>query len=228
MIVAEIGRLRPAALGLSEAGIGFGHGRWLQRALRRRHGLDYALHQVSEPGPVEEATGQALLTTLRVLETATMQFQDSPQVALVARLQLDRRVADLCITHLHGRLGDEYDELRERQAQQLLAWIGNREGADLRIVCGDFNAPRESEAAQLMAGRFHATQTAATAFTSLKGPGGAPTQRTLPRLDRCIDYIWVDGAISVEKSGLCFDVPSPDDPDLWPSDHLGVWADLDP
>jgi hypothetical protein len=33
--------------------------------------------------------------------------------------------------------------------------------------------------------------------------------------------------VKVKSSGLCFNKPAEDDPDLWPSDHVGVWADLE-
>jgi endonuclease/exonuclease/phosphatase family metal-dependent hydrolase len=46
-------------------------------------------------------------------------------------------------------------------------------------------------------------------------------------MDRCIDYIWVSETIRIGASGVCFDKPSPGDPSLWPSDHAGVWADLE-
>jgi endonuclease/exonuclease/phosphatase family metal-dependent hydrolase len=46
-------------------------------------------------------------------------------------------------------------------------------------------------------------------------------------MDRCIDYIWVAGAIELIASGVYFDKPSPTDTALWPSDHAGVWADLE-
>jgi hypothetical protein len=29
------------------------------------------------------------------------------------------------------------------------------------------------------------------------------------------------------ETGLCFNTPAGDDPDLWPSDHVGIWADFD-
>jgi hypothetical protein len=31
----------------------------------------------------------------------------------------------------------------------------------------------------------------------------------------------------VKDSGVCFNKPSPEDYSLWPSDHMGVWADLE-
>ena len=77
-----------------------------------------------------------------------------------------------------------------------------------------------------MASRFRPTQTAPTAFTPLADHDGSVSHPYWPRIDRCIDYIWVSGPIEVVASGVCFDRACPDDASLWPSDHAGVWADL--
>ena len=71
------------------------------------------------------------------------------------------------------------------------------------------------------------TQTAPTAFTALADHDGSVSHPYWPRLDRCIDYIWVSERIRIVDSGTCFDKPGPEDPTLWPSDHIGVWADLE-
>ena len=70
-------------------------------------------------------------------------------------------------------------------------------------------------------------QTAATAFTPLADRDGEVSHPYWPRMDRCIDYIWTTGAIETVASGVCFDKPDPNDLSLWPSDHAGVWADLE-
>ena len=31
----------------------------------------------------------------------------------------------------------------------------------------------------------------------------------------------------VPRLRFCFNTPAPDDPNLWPSDYVGVWADLE-
>jgi endonuclease/exonuclease/phosphatase family metal-dependent hydrolase len=41
-----------------------------------------------------------------------------------------------------------------------------------------------------------------------------------------LDYIFVSQRFRVIDAGLAFDRPSPEDPDLFPSDHLGVFARL--
>jgi endonuclease/exonuclease/phosphatase family metal-dependent hydrolase len=145
-------------------------------------------------------------------------------VALVARLRIGETLLDLYVTHLYKSRGE--DSLRLYQVQQLLAWIDSRERVPA-IVCGDFNAPLTLQSAALMASRFRPTQTAPTAFTPLADTDGAVTHPYWPRMDRCIDYIWTSPGIVVADSGVCFDRPHPDDPSLWPSDHAGVWADLE-
>ncbi len=108
-------------------------------------------------------------------------------------------------------------------------WPGSKSRDDVghAIVCGDFNATLEKPSAALMAARFRPTQTAPTAFTPLAGASGEISHPYWPRMDRCIDYIWVSEKVRVVASGTCFDRASADDATLWPSDHAGVWADLE-
>jgi endonuclease/exonuclease/phosphatase family metal-dependent hydrolase len=66
----------------------------------------------------------------------------------------------------------------------------------------------------------------ATAFTPLADRDGMVSHPYWPRMDRCIDYIWISDDIEILTSEVWCKGPSPDDPSLWPSDHAGVWADL--
>jgi iron(III) transport system permease protein len=47
----------------------------------------------------------------------------------------------------------------------------------------------------------------------------------LKQLDH--EFESVSQSLKVAASGLCFNNPAPDNSDLWPSDHVGVWADLE-
>jgi transposase len=119
------------------------------------------------------------------------------------------------------------DSLRLFQVQQLLAWVDSRPDAAASIVCGDFNATVDMPSAARMASRFQPTQTITpTAFTPLSDNDRTISHPYWPRMDRCIDYIWVSEAIEVVASEVCLNRPASDDPTLWPSDHAGVWADL--
>jgi hypothetical protein len=43
----------------------------------------------------------------------------------------------------------------------------------------------------------------------------------------CLDYIWVRDAVRVVSAKLVFDRPDPGDATLYPSDHVGIAAQLE-
>jgi endonuclease/exonuclease/phosphatase family metal-dependent hydrolase len=225
LVEDEIARLKPDVLALNEVAIPIESARALRASAAQRLGVPLALVQQTRTGGLAAVEGEALITRFAVLETGNLDFRTRDIVALVARLMIGDAPVDVYVTHLFMSLGD--DSLRLYQVQELLAWIDRRDDVAARIVCGDFNATLDHPSAALMASRFRPTQTAPTAFTPLAEADGTVSHPARPRMDRCIDYIWTVGPLAVAASGVCFDRASPDDPSLWPSDHAGVWADLD-
>jgi endonuclease/exonuclease/phosphatase family metal-dependent hydrolase len=217
--------LRPGVWALNEIHIPSQTGRWLQRAAARQTGTQYALVQQSKAGNDGRSQGEGLLTRFPVVETANLDYQSHDCVALVARVEVDNRLLDVYVTHLIAAKVD--DPARQFQVTRLLEWVRTRDDTDYSVVCGDFNAAPNQPSTRLIAGVYRATQDQPTAFTPLREPGGEPTHPEWQRFDRCIDYIWVSPSIKVHATGLCFNEPAADNPDLWPSDHVGVWADLE-
>jgi beta-glucosidase len=224
LISAEIAALRPDVISFNEVSVPLQTARTLRDAATTMTGVSYSLVQQTRVNCLSKVEGEALLTRFPVVETGNLDYQTRDIVALVARILVGGASVDVYVTHLYMSRGD--DSLRLFQVQQLLAWIDTRADAAASIVCGDFNASLDARSAGLMATRFHPTQTAPTAFTPLADSDGAVSHPYWPRMDRCIDYIWVSDGIDVLSSEVCFKRPSPDDPSLWPSDHAGVWADL--
>ncbi|MGQ0751233.1 MAG: endonuclease/exonuclease/phosphatase family protein [Betaproteobacteria bacterium] len=224
LIIGQLGTMSPDVLALNEVSIPQQSARWIQKTAKEQFGLDYALVQQTRTNGLSAMEGEAILTRFAIVETANFDFRARDMVAQVARVSIDGKWVDVYVTHLYMSRGD--DSLRLFQVQQLLGWIDSRDDAAARIVCGDFNATQDQPSAALMATRFRATQTAPTAFTPLADDNGEVSHPYWPRLDRCIDYIWISGALQIVKSGVCFNEPSTSDPALWPSDHAGVWADL--
>jgi endonuclease/exonuclease/phosphatase family metal-dependent hydrolase len=224
LIAAQFGKLRPDIWALNEIHIPTQTGRWLQRAAAQATETKYVLVQQSKAGEEGRIQGEGLLTRYFVVETANLDYHSHDCVALVARIEIDGRLLDVYVTHLIAAKVD--DSARQDQAKQLLQWVRERDDADGSIVCGDFNAAPDQPSIRLMAAVFRATQNQPTAFTPLRGPGGKPTHPEWQRFDRCIDYIWVSPSIKIHATGLCFNEPAKDNPDLWPSDHVGVWADV--
>jgi endonuclease/exonuclease/phosphatase family metal-dependent hydrolase len=229
LVVEGMKALEPDIIALNEVSIARQTARELRRELQGNigsvRGVDYNLVQQTRVNGLAPVEGEALLTRFAVIETGNLDFQARDMVAQVARILVGGKPLDVYVTHLYMSRGD--DSLRLFQVQQLLAWIDRRDDVADCLVCGDFNATLDMPSAALMASRFRPSQTSPTAFTALTGRDGAISHPYWPRMDRCIDYIWTTGVIETVASGVCFDKPDAADPSLWPSDHAGVWADLE-
>lgn len=224
LIATQLKDLDPDTLCLNEIHLPAQTGRWLQRAVKLS-GIGYALLQQCKAGADSRREAEGMLTRLPLVETANLDYQSYNCVALAARFEVAGRSLDIYVTHLIA--ARVQDRVRQYQVAQLLDWIRTRDDADYSVICGDFNAAPDQPSIQLISKTYRATQTQPTAFTPLREPGGKPSHPESPRFDRCIDYIWVSQTIEVLASGLCFNEPAKDNPELWPSDHVGVWADLD-
>jgi endonuclease/exonuclease/phosphatase family metal-dependent hydrolase len=226
LIATQLAELRPDIWALNEVHLSNRTARWLQREAEKRLGSKYVLVQQSKAGDESQIQGEALLTRYPAIETANLDYQSHNCVALVTRFEIAGRLIDVYVTHLiAARVADS---ARQHQVSRLLEWIRLRNDANHAIICGDFNAAPDQPSIRLMLESFRPTQSRATAFTPLCEPGGELTHPEWERFDRCIDYIWVSEAVKITASGLCFNRPALDDPNLWPSDHIGVWADLEP
>jgi endonuclease/exonuclease/phosphatase family metal-dependent hydrolase len=225
LISAELAALRPDIISFNEVCVRIQSAKVLRDAITSKTGISYNLVQQTKVNGLSEVEGEALLTRFPVIETGNLDYQTRDMVALVARVLIDAAPVDVYVTHLFMSRGD--DALRLFQVQQLLAWVDSRPDAAASIICGDLNATVGMPSAARMASRFRATQTATpTAFTPLSDNDGTISHPYWPRMDRCIDYIWVSEAIEVLASEVCLNHPASDDPTLWPSDHAGVRADL--
>ncbi len=132
------------------------------------------------------------------------------------------------VTHLHHLGPDE--AIRDDQTAHLLEWLDGGPGADATVLMGDFNAdPAEPAPARLRAAGFR------SAFEEANGTEPAvtwPSGLTAPGMDTdgeaaCLDYIWLNGAARATSARLVFDRPDPEDPTIYPSDHLGIAAQLE-
>ncbi len=223
-IIEALAAIDPDLFAMNEVCIPLQTARWIQQMMRERHGRDYALVQQTRVNGLSAVEGEALLTRLPIVETGNLDYRTRDMVALVARVLPGGLPMDVYVTHQYMSRGD--DSLRLFQAQQLLAWIDSRSDVAAKIVCGDFNATLDMPSAALMATRFRPTQTAPTAFTPLADEHGNISHPHWPRMDLCIDYIWISDGLEVVASEVCFNKAIGQDPSLYPSDHAGVWADL--
>lgn len=134
----------------------------------------------------------------------------------------------VAVTHLHHEVPAEAE--RDEQARQLLSWLDAAPSTDAQIIVGDFNAePVEPTHARMLAAGFASAYAVANAEDP---PVTWPSGLQAPAMDTdgapgCLDYVWVRGAVTVAAARLAFERPDPDDPTLYPSDHLGISAQLE-
>jgi len=155
------------------------------------------------------------LTYLRVIQAIGIRWPDGKTLTIAN-------------THLHHPDGPPGYVARLRQARTILAFLEVLPSTDATVLGGDLNGlPDEPSLTSLFAAGFRS----ATREAGLGDPGTfgsglvAPTIYRGPRL--CIDYLLVRGSARVVSAGLAFDQPAADDAGLYPSDHLGLVADLE-
>jgi endonuclease/exonuclease/phosphatase family metal-dependent hydrolase len=131
-------------------------------------------------------------------------------------------------THLHHLGPDE--AARDQQTATLVDWLDGAAARTATIAMGDFNAdPEEPTYARMRTAGFH------SAYAEANGqepPVTWPSGLQAPGMDtdgspKCLDYIWVRGEVRVQSARLAFDRPDPEDPTLYPSDHVGISARLE-
>ena len=171
-----------------------------------------------------------------LLVRAPLVARDQERLDLGLQRAAHRLVLDLpgggsvlvAVTHLHHIPADE--AARDDQAASLVQWLAAAPRTDAVLVMGDFNAePAEPTYARMSSAGFR------SAFAEANGAEPTvtwPSGLQAPAMDTegppgCLDYIWLRGAIRVTSARLAFDRPHPDDPTLYPSDHLGISAHLE-
>jgi endonuclease/exonuclease/phosphatase family metal-dependent hydrolase len=149
--------------------------------------------------------------------------------ALRVELTMDGRSALRFVTvHLHHTTDEEGARHRDEQARRLLEWLAALPVVPATIVVGDFNANPTEAAYARLAGTFRSASLEANGREpEVTWPSGLQA----PAMDTdgdpmCLDYIWLGGAVAATSARLVFDRPAVNDPTLFPSDHMGLVAQV--
>jgi len=144
---------------------------------------------------------------------------------------------EVVTTHLHFGPSRRGSEIRAAQIRRLLAWLGPVDGARPLVLAGDCNATAEGETIK---GLKHVVRSAYEVANGAEPEWTHPTPLVhaidaqaafgVPVLPEgkghTIDYVLVAPAVEVVSCALAFDQPSAEDHMLYPSDHVGLVADL--
>jgi endonuclease/exonuclease/phosphatase family metal-dependent hydrolase len=223
LILADMAALQPDVLGLQEVVYVMQQDRIIGAAGERRY--DAIRGWAGRP---EYGNSLLLREPLAARDVARIDLgRDRSAIRAVVDLPGNGSVL-IVVTHLHHVTGAATE--RDVQAAALLAWLDGAAATDAQIVMGDFNAdPAEPTHGRMRSAGFR------SAFAEANGSEPAvtwPSGLQAPAMDtdgdpRCLDYIWLRGAVRAGEARLVFDRPAADDPTLFPSDHLGISARLE-
>jgi endonuclease/exonuclease/phosphatase family metal-dependent hydrolase len=225
LVVEQLDALRPDVIGLQEVDLGIDQGMELSRAVNRRLGErpHYRIKHATSPGARAAIFGIGTLATIECLEHEVLDLMTFDRIAQRMVYSAEGTRFALVNTHLHHP--PEATAERVEQAEYLLRWLDIHEKLPT-IVSGDFNSYPGEPVIDVMKARFRsAYETANGSEPEKTWPTPVNTFDDAP--PGTLDYIYVSPEFKVSESGLVFDQPSPNDPKLFPSDHIGLYATLD-
>jgi endonuclease/exonuclease/phosphatase family metal-dependent hydrolase len=221
LLLADMAALQPDLLGLQEVVYPLQQDRLLGAAGERR----YASHRAWAGRP---EYGNALLVAegIAISEIERLDLGLN-RAALRGVVTTTEAALLMAVTHLHHVTAEEAE--RDEQARRLLESLDAGPVTDAQVVVGDFNAEPDEPASERF--RSHGFRSAYAEANGADADVTWPSGIQAPGMDTdgpagCLDYIWIRGEIRVDSARLVFDRPAVGDPTLYPSDDVGIVAEL--
>jgi len=226
LVIDQLEALAPDAIAFQEVDLDLDQGMWISRQInkRLRDEPHYRIKHVASPGKYASIHGLGTLCRLEAVEHEILDLMTFDRTAQRIVFQTDAGRFAFVNAHLHHP--PEAKEERVEQLEYLLAWLDRDDRKLPTVIAGDFNSYVDEPAVALMKSRFR------SAFETVHDREPEKTWSTPVNTyddspHGTLDYIYVSEEFRVLDARLAFDEPAADDPDLFPSDHLGVYARLE-
>jgi endonuclease/exonuclease/phosphatase family metal-dependent hydrolase len=203
----------------------------------------YSVHVCPKSGWGRKREGIAVLSRLPVEDHEVLDLRSQQRMAQFVRVRVGESLVVFVNGHYHWLPGAH--AARVRQVERVLDRVRGLDPGTSVVACGDFNGTPGSPAITLMSRTLvsaHKTlhgrepdYTCPTPLVSGQRVRGAITRGLLRLFSNrpgdfwrgTLDYIFVSADVRVVECGVFLDRPSPDDPTLYASDHLGLAATLE-
>jgi len=225
LVVEQMVELRPDAIGFQEIDLMLDQGMWIARRVNsamteRPH---YRVRHAGSPGRLASLHGIGTAARIECLEHEVLDLMSHDRIAQRMVFAVDGAPFVFVNTHLHHVV--EAQDVRVAQLERIIGWLDRDERGLPTVVLGDFNSYVEEPAVAYMKARFR------SAYETIHGQEPDWTWTTpVNKWDNAphgtLDYIYVSEHFEVVEAALAFDQPSAEDAELYPSDHIGVWARL--
>jgi len=193
-------------------------------------------------GGYSKKEGIAVISRLPVKRHESLDLLTQNRVAQVIQFRVDRIPVLLVNVHFYWQPGISAG--RQEQIELLLDFLDTQPVDHPVVVCGDFNGLPGTPAIERMRQYFDS----AYKIVNKKEPEySCPTPlpkskrsklksiaswlvRARPKPDPSwqgtLDYIFVDPRLQTQDCQISLDQPSEKDPEIYPSDHFGLWATI--
>lgn len=239
LIVDELGRLQPDLVAFQEVALPSNNALWLAAQLKG-YEVVVVCPKVGRRGMTE---GLAVLSKAAVLHSECLDLGSQGRVAQLLELETNGQKMVFVNGHFYWHLLNT--QARMKQVRLLLERLDVYAGSLPVVVCGDYNSTPGTAAIQLMKTRFrsafadrHNREPIYTFPTPLstwqkgvrKGMlrmGNLLVSGSLEPWKDTVDYIFVSPEMEVRTCQVVMHRPARHDPSLYPSDHLGLLAELE-
>lgn len=225
LVIDQIEALAPDVIAFQEVDLNLDQGMWIARKINQRLGdrPNFRIRHAASPGKYASVHGIAVMSRLNPVEHVVIDLMSHERMAQRLIFEAGGKQFALINLHLHHEPDDAH--VRVQQLKYLLDWLDHDARNLPTIVLGDFNSYVEEPAVTLMKSRFHST------YETIHGREPEKTWSTpVNTYDTSphgtLDYIYVSPEFQIHDANLAFNQPSPEDPNLYPSDHLGLFARL--
>lgn len=164
----------------------------------------------------------AILSRLPVIEHERIELEQGFRTAQRITIEINGQLINIANTHLHHKPYRD-EAIRLPQMRRVLEWLSTTDTPF--ILMGDMNAAPQSKTIQV------AKQHLQSAYEVIHGSEPDTTFPTPLRADeaitsRTIDYIFCTLSLQVLDAKLIADKPHPENPQLYPSDHYGLYSEI--
>jgi endonuclease/exonuclease/phosphatase family metal-dependent hydrolase len=204
---------------------------------RLRAGLGEEFAAVSLPNPDRSSIKSlAIVTRLPIVDETSC--TDLPAGDLALRVDVDvpgGPIMSIATTHLLFAPSKRGSDVRRAQAERLVAWLDD--ALEPTVLLGDFNSRDSGGAVTFLKqhfrsahGHVHGREPDVTHPTPLVHALDVEKAYGLPVFPEgegaAVDYVFVRGQVDIAACAVAWDLPSASEPNLYPSDHFGLVADL--
>ena len=249
LLLEQLAALNPDLIAMQEVSLKDqgSNAHWIADQLnaRRENPEKVAPYEVlisARTGVYAKKEGLAVLSRLPIRSHDRLDLLTQNRVAQLVCFRMEDR--DLILVNGHFFWQPGASPKRQQQIELLLNLLDTQPVDQPVIVCGDFNGVPGTSAIERMRQYFdsaynyvHKQEPEYTCPTPLPKTGRVKIRNTVgwllrmrPKPDDAwrgtLDYIFVDPRLQTQDCQVVLNLPAKENPELYPSDHFGLWATI--